>query len=74
MNKNQSLRDLIFDPTLYTEYPYFYQKYNEDGTKTFIFSKTPILEPALEDEEKYKKVNVNEILGGKNVFASKTKV
>ncbi len=53
--ENQSLRDLIFNPLLYSEYPYRYEDKNEDGTTTITFSKVPILKPSLEDEINYKK-------------------
>lgn len=58
MNKeefeNQPIRDLIFDPMLYKEYPYHYAKENK-----IIFSKLPILEPSLEEEIKYKQLKSN---------------
>lgn len=58
MNKeefeNQSIRDLIFNPILYKEYPYHYVKENK-----IIFSKLPILEPSLEEEIKYKQLKSN---------------
>ena len=41
MNKNQSIRDLIFDPILYVEYPYHWEEQNENGTTSIIFSKNP---------------------------------
>ena len=41
MNKKQSIRDLIFNPMLYTEYPYHWEEQNEDGTTKIIFSKKP---------------------------------
>ena len=41
MKKNQSIRDLIFNPMLYTEYPYHWEEQKEDGTTSIIFSKKP---------------------------------
>lgn len=52
--ENQSIRDLIFNPILYKEYPYHYVKENK-----IIFSKLPILEPSLEEEIKYKQLKDN---------------
>jgi len=39
--KKQSVRDLIFDPTLYTEYPYHWEEKDKDGKTIIVFSKTP---------------------------------
>ena len=55
MNKeefeNQSLRDLIFNPMLYVEYPYYYVEENK-----IIFSKVPVLKPSLAEEFKYEQI------------------
>lgn len=64
-----SIAEKIFDPIFRIEYPYSYVE-----NHILYFSKVPIIRPSLEDEYKYKKVNVNELLGGKNVFTSKTKI
>ena len=41
MNENGSIRDLIFNPILYVEYPYHWEEQKEDGTITIVFSKKP---------------------------------
>lgn len=41
MEEKQSIRDLIFNPMLYFEYPYHWIEQNNDGTTTIIFSKKP---------------------------------
>lgn len=54
--KNQSVRDLIFNPLLYTEYPYHWQ--DENGT--IIFSKKPrfTLAQEIEIKNKIKEINI----------------
>lgn len=41
MNEKQPIKDLIFNPMLYVEYPYHWEEQKEDGTTTIIFSKKP---------------------------------
>ncbi|MBQ1551524.1 MAG: hypothetical protein IIZ67_05410 [Bacilli bacterium] len=53
MNKNQSIKDLIFSP----EYPYHWEELNKDGTTSIIFAKAPNVIPSLVDEKKYKELN-----------------
>ena len=60
--KKQSIRDLIFNPILYTEYPYFYEEKNEDGTTKYVFSKVPKVQPSLVDKNKYKKLDIKNLL------------
>lgn len=55
--KNQSIRDLLFNPVLYHEYPYQYKKNNKDGTITFIFSKVPKIIPGMVDRVKLSKID-----------------
>ena len=58
--EKQSIRDLIFNPMLYVEYPYHWQ--DENGT--IIFSKKPRynFQQILEFENKIKKINILDIL------------
>jgi len=52
--ENQSVRNLIFNPLLYAEYPYNWQEKNEDGTYTITFSKKPRFTLQQEIETKIK--------------------
>lgn len=60
--ENQSIRDLIFNPILYSEYPYQYKKKKDDGTTIFTFSKKPIISPSLVEridiEKKIKNIKI----------------
>ena len=51
--EKQPLSELIFNPILYTEYPYHYITKDK-----IIFSKAPILVPSLVDEAKYRQLEI----------------
>lgn len=61
--KNQSVRDLLFNPLLHSEFPYRYTKENKDGTVTITFSKNPKIEPSIvetaELSKKLDKIKIN---------------
>ena len=48
--EKQSIRNLIFNPMLYVEYPYHWSEKKENGNIEFIFSKTPRFTLAQEIE------------------------